>query len=228
MKSLTAPFVLLFAFLAACSGGGGQRASSSPTVGPSVANPISFPLVGGSKILAAKDYTQTVNSNSTSYNGVLMQGNGTYKGSEVIAAAPSSFAQLRTWLRSLDAKPPTAYQRLSNGNMDDARANAGRIGLDFSTFQTTRDGKPVGLLVVVMDPAVTARKLGPVLGLISRYRNLPDFAKAPIDNQVKQQTGFSVTEALQPQSPLGMALDSLGEFAHTNQRAILLLDARKE
>ncbi len=218
-----------FVLLAACTGGnkaGGP--TPAPSGAPSVASGIKFPLYGGSRVLQSRTYRTVVNTTDASYNGVLMQGNGTYDGNEVVVAAPGAFAQMQAWLSGVVAHPPAGYSVLHGTDLDQARGQVVRYGLDFRTFQRRDQGKPVGLLVVVMDPARVTRALGPALMLISRYRSMPAVMRAPIDAQIKAQTGFSVTEATQPESPLGMALGSLDLFAHSNQRAILLLSAQKQ
>ena len=222
----------VLACAAGCSGGsgnGGNTTSAKSTPPPALANTIDFPLFEQSRILVSKGFSQVVNGTGSQANGVLMSGNGTYQGNEVIAATPASMDQLRGWLQGVDAKPPQGYQRVQNIDYGTARANTVRYGLDFALFEHPRPGKnPTGLLVIVMDPARVTKSLGPALPLISRYRNLPDFARKPIDDQVKSQTGFSVTEVLQPNSPIGMALGALDDFSHSNDRAILLLSAQKQ
>ena len=201
----------------------------SPTAQPSIANSIDFPLFPGSRVLVAKDYTQVVNTTNAPAGGILMGGNGQYKGNEVIAASPASFDQLRGWLRTVSVKLPAGYSIGQQDNTSSARAEVQRYGMDFAVFQKTGNAKdPTGLLVLVMDPSHVNKSLGPALNLITRYRSLPDFAKKPIDDQVKAQTGFSVTEALQPESPIGTALDALAEFAHSDQRAVILVNAQKQ
>ena len=222
-RLLLGAFILFLA--AGCSG---NKQASAPGPASSLANPIAFPLYSGSRVLASKDFTQTINNQSGQYNGVLMQGNGTYKGTEVIAESSASLSQLSSWLRSLDAHPPAHYQHYSSADLQTTINNGSALGLDYSAFQTTEGGKPVGLMVVVMDPSKLGKRLGPVLSLVNTYRSLPSMMRAPIDERFKAQTGISMTEALQPQSPLGLVLDSLQEFSHTNARAILLLDARKQ
>ncbi|GAC1500726.1 MAG: hypothetical protein NVS1B14_04810 [Vulcanimicrobiaceae bacterium] len=220
---------MCFVLLAACSAGnkaGGP--TSAPSGAPSVASGIKFPLYGGSRVLQSRTYRTVVNTTDASYNGVLMQGNGTYDGNEVVVAAPGTFAQMQAWLSGVATHPPTGYSVLHGTDLDHARGQVSRYGLDFRTFERRDGGTPIGLLVVVMDPVRVTRALGPALTLISKYRSMPEVMRAPIDAQIKAQTGFSVTEATQPESPLGMALGSLDLFAHSNQRAILLLDARKE
>ncbi len=214
-------------FLSAC-GHQTQTSQSAPTPAPSLQNPVNFPLYANSKVLSSKNYTQVINAGSTG-GGIISQGDGTYVGQEVIAASNASFGQLRTWVHFLEGKPPAGYSRMQNSqSLGSARESANKEGIDFSTFQTIEKGKPVGLLVIAMDPTTVTRKLGPALQLISKYKSLPGPMRQTIDDQVKQRTGFSVSEATQPDSPIGAALEALAQFQHTNERAILLLNAQKQ
>ena len=226
-----AAVALILGVLCACSGGSGttnQGTQATRTAPPSLPNPVDFPLEPGARVLSAKNFTQVVNASDASYNGVLMQGNGTYAGNEVIAASPESFDALRAWLAAQISKPPGDYKLQTANNVNDARATVQRYGLDFAAFQHTKGGKPQGLLVLVMDPASVTKKLGFALSLVAQYRNLPDTLKAPIDARIKAQTGFSATELTQPQSPIGIALDAINDFSHSNQRAIVLVSAQKQ
>lgn len=230
MGKLRLFFAAALLFAAGCSGANNNAANKGASTPPPVlANTIDFPIYGQSRVLVAKGFTQVVNSTGTQADSVLMSGNGTYQGNEVIAASPASLDQLRGWLHGAGSNPPAGYEAVKNADFENARAGTLRYGLDFALFQHPRAGKnPTGLLVIVMDPARVTKSLGPALPLISRYRNLPDFARKPIDDQVKLQTGFSVTDILQPNSPVGMALGALDDFSHSNQRAILLLSAQKQ
>jgi len=228
MRKILGYFGLAALLLAGC-GGGGSSATREPTAQPSIASSIDFPLFPGSRILVSKDYTQVVNTTGAPAGGILMGGNGKYKGNEVIAASPASFVQVRAWLHGMRAKTPPGYTNVQVTSTADARATLQRYGMDFAIFQKAGPAKePTGLLVLVMDPAHVTKSLGPALNLITRYRSLPDFAKKPIDDQVKAQTGFSVSEALQPDSPLGTALDALGQFSHSDQRAVIMVNAQKQ
>lgn len=228
MSKLLGPLGLAAVLLSGCSGST-SSSQSSPAARPSIANSIDFPLYANSRVVVAKDYTQVVNTTNAPSGGILMGGNGKYQGNEVIAASPASFDQLRGWLRSMGANLPRGYTNVQQSGTESARAQMQRYGMDFAVFQKAGTGRnPTGLLVLIMDPAHVSKSLGPALNLITRYRSLPDFAKKPIDEQVKAQTGFSVSEALQPESPIGTALDALSEFSHSDQRAVILVNAQKQ
>ncbi|MDQ6929235.1 MAG: hypothetical protein M3126_01035 [Candidatus Eremiobacteraeota bacterium] len=230
MRKLLSGLCAVLLGVAGCSGGGGTSSQTgSPTAQPSVASSIDFPLYDGSRVLASKDYTQVINSTGNAPSGILMAGNGKYHGNEVIAASSASFDQLRTWVRSLSAKSPAGYTSLPHTDVGNARASMQRYGMDFALFQKGQNGKtPEGLIVLVMDPKTVTKSLGPALNLIARYRTAPDFLKKPIDDQVRSQMGFSVSDALQPGGPIGTALDALSDFSHSDQRAIVLVNAQKQ
>ncbi len=218
--------VLIFLVLAGCTGG--NRAAQAPAPSPAnLSNPTGFPLYSGSKVLVAKSFKQTVNANNSS-NGVLAQGNGTYNGNEVIASAPAAFPALQSWLHNAYAKPPAGFRQATEKNLNSSSDTARTIGIDGRGFQSTKNGKASTLLVVVMDPSRFNARLGPALALVRRFRDMPQFMRAPLDERAKQQTGFSISEMLQPDSPVGLALDAMNEFSHNNQRAILMIDAQKE
>lgn len=228
MKKLSLSFLGVALLLAGCGGGNQSARSGAPTPAASVASSIDFPLYNGSRVLAAKAFTQVINSKGSTYSGVMMAGDGTYHGNEVIAATPASFDELRTWVRSMDTNVPKGYAPVKDASVSDARDTVEQYGLDFALFQQGTGAQRTGLLVLVMDPSRVSKKLGPALGLVSTYRNLPQVMRQPIDDKVKAQTGFTVTELTQPESPIGIALETLNDFSHSNQRAIVLVNARKQ
>lgn len=217
----------LAALLAGC-GGGSQHAAQTITQSGPATNPIDFPLASDSRVLVAKAFKQDIHTTNSSNDTVMKEGNGMYVGNEVIAGSPASFDALQAWLKAQYAKPPAGYRQSSDVHASQQDETARSFGVDGRDFETTQSGKKVSLIVVVMDPAKVTGRLGPVLTLIRRYRDMPEFMRSPIDKQVKDQTGYSVSDMLQPDSPLGLALDALGEFSHTNERAILMLNAHKQ
>ena len=229
MKRRLAAVLCAAIAMAACSSQQNQGANATPAPAPSIANPVDFPLYTNARVIAARNYTQTLNTtNSATSASALSEGNGTYSGHEVIAASPASFADLSEWVRTIDAKPPEGYTAAPAVNLNQARVQANKAGLDFAAFQTQRNGKKVGLLVVVMDPTRLTTRFGPVLDLIGKYRLLPEAMRAPIDERVKDRIGMTVTEATQPDSPVGAALSALTDFQHSNSRGIVIIDATKQ
>jgi hypothetical protein len=79
-----------------------------------------------------------------------------------------------------------------------------------------------------MDPQRVDQRFGAVLGMIQRYRALPAVLRAPLDQDAKARFGMSITDATQPDSPIGAALAALGDLQHRDARGIILIDAQKQ
>ena len=213
---------------AACSGGSGSGGAASPS--PQASNLIAFPLFDSSSVLAAHSFSQTVSAQGKGgLNDMLGQGAGTYNGHEVVAGTLAVMPALETWLHDLTDHPPAGYTVAASGNGVDAiRARTRDMGLDFAVFQNTVDGKTHGVIVLAVDPKLLDQKAGPVLGMIGKFKLLPQSLRDPIDAQAKKQTGFTVTELTQPNTPLGAAVDSLDELRTFGGNGIVLIDATKQ
>lgn len=213
---------------AACSGGSGSGGAASPS--PQASNLIAFPLFESSSVLAAHSFSQTVSAQAKGgLNDMLGQGAGTYNGHEVVAGTLAVMPALETWLHDLTDHPPAGYTVAASGNGVDAiRARTRDMGLDFAVFQNTVDGKTHGVIVLAVDPKQLDQKAGPVLGMIGKFKLLPQSLRDPIDAQAKKQTGFTVTELTQPNTPLGAAVDSLDELRTFGGNGIVLIDATKQ
>jgi hypothetical protein len=112
--------------------------------------------------------------------------------------------------------------------LDAVRSHVQALGLDFAVFQHTEDGKMHGLIVLAVDPKTLDQKAGPALGMIGKFKMLPQSLRDPIDAQAKKQTGFTLTEMTQPDTPIGAAVDSLDQIRDFGGRGILLIDAVKQ
>lgn len=212
--------------LAACSGQ--QNARTEASSAPPLRNTIDFPLYPGASLISTRSFTQVVKADtSAGGNSVFENGNGTYTGTEVIASTNARFSDLSNWVNRLNASPPPSYSAAESGADPQERAQALRIGLDYAVFTKKNGGHTHGLLVLVMDPPLVNQRFGTVLGLISKYRSLPSIMRDPIDNEVKSRIGMTITEATQPDSPVGAALSALDQFEHKDSRGIVLIDASK-
>jgi hypothetical protein len=221
--------------LAACSHATQSTSqSASETSGgspaPAASNTTDFPLYDGSSVISARAFTQTIsNSTASAGKGVFSQGAGTYSGHEVIAHTTASIDQLRSWLDGLEKTPPSGYEPAATGSgVADARNRAQAAGIDFDAFQKTVGGKRHALVVLAIDPEMLQKKAGPMLGFINRYRMLPQSLRDPIDAQAKSRTGFTITEALSPDTPLGAALGALDVLKTSGDRGLVLIDATKQ
>jgi hypothetical protein len=213
---------LAAAVLAACASGNGVKPSPSPAL----RNPLSFPLYPDAVLISAKSFKQAVHAN-TSAQSVFAQGNGTYAGHEVVASSAADLSALGAWLDQLNSAPPPGYTALEPQTNLEEEEQAQQDGLDYAVFRHKSGSATHGVLVIVMDPQLLNKRFGTILRMAERYRALPGFLRAPIDNEAKARYGISVTEATQPDSPIGAALDALGELKRTNVRGILVIDAQK-
>jgi hypothetical protein len=79
-----------------------------------------------------------------------------------------------------------------------------------------------------MDPQRVNPRVGAILGMIDKYKALPALLRGPLDNVAKERFGMTITQATQPDSPIGAALSALGVLEHKNARGIVVLDAQKQ
>lgn len=234
---LRVTLISLIFVLAACSHASqsSQGAQSSVTPGAaasaalpvSTTNPIDFPLYSGATIVTNRTWTQPV-ANGSNASGVFGQGAGTYRGHEVIAQSSASMAKVQDWLSDLGMNPPAGYHvAVGGGSVDLARRHAQAMGLDFNTFTQTVGGKRHEVVVIAIDPQQLDKRAGRIIGLIGKYRMLPQVLRDPLDAQSKERTGFTMSEALDPNSPIGAALAALNQLRSSGDRGIILMDATK-
>ncbi len=220
--------IALAAVLLAAGCSGQQNANQGgQTPPPSVHNTLDFPLYPNASVVSSHAFTQNVQAVTQSGQSIFEGGNGTYSGHEVIASSNAPFSQLSSWLDHLVSSPPDGYTPVETGQNPQARTQALQYGLDYATFKKKDGTHSRGLLVIVMDPQRVNERFGRILGMIAKYRALPDVMRAPIDNEAKARIGMTITEATQPDSPIGAALAALDQFQHKNARGIVMLDAVK-
>ena len=174
-------------FPAACSGGSGSGGAASPS--PQASNLIAFPLFDSSSVLAAHSFSQTVSAQpKAALNDMLGQGAGTYNGHEVVAGTLAVMPALETWLHDLDRPPARRVYVAASGNGVDAiRARTRDMGLDFAVFQNTVDGKTPRRHRACRGSEALDQKAGPVLGMIGKFKLLPQIAARP-DRRASQET----------------------------------------
>lgn len=213
--------------LAACSGGhpGGAGKPS-----PKATNPVSFPLFDGAEVLSARTWRETISSRpGVADSALLSQGAGTYDGHDVVAGTQALMPSLETWLHDLDAHPPDGYASALRGNgVDAVRDHTRDLGIDFAVFERSENGKRHGVVVLAVDPQTLDQKAGPMLGMIGKFKSLPQTFRDSIDGQAKKQTGFSVTELTNENSPIGAAIAALDELRSFGGRGVVIIDATKQ
>jgi hypothetical protein len=219
-------FAALAAALTACSSGNhGSAGGASSTT-----NPIDFPMFGGANVLSSHDWHRTIAAQpGAAESAIYSQGAGRYDGHDVVAGTQAMMPALEGWLGDLSAHPPAGYTVAVTGNTVDAvRTHTRQLGFDFQAFTDTNNGKKHGIVVMAVDPQLLDEKAGPMLGLISRFKNMPAMWRGPIDAQVKRQTGFSVSDATDPDTPIGAAIAALGQLRDFGGRGIVIIDAVKQ
>lgn len=213
--------------LAACSGGGGGG-TARPS--PSATNPVNFPLFDGAEVLSSRGWRETIASRpGLADSALLSAGAGTYDGHDVVAGTQALMPSLEAWLRDLDAHPPGGYVSAIAGNgVDAVRDHTRVLGIDFAVFSRNENGKKHGVVVLAVDPQTLDSKAGPMLGMIGKIKLMPQMLRDSIDSQAKKQTGFSVTELTNPNTPIGAAIAALDELRDFGGRGIVLIDAVKQ
>jgi len=187
-------------------------------------------MFDGANVLSARDWRTTITAQpGAADSAILSQGAGTYDGHDVVAGTQAMMPALEAWLDDLDSHPPSGYRVAVNGNgVDAVRTHMRTLGIDFAVFEGTDEGKRHGIAVMVVDPQTVDEKIGPMLGMIGRFSHVPRMLRDPLDAQAKKQTGFSITEATNPDTPIGAAIAALDELRNFGGRGIVLIDAVKQ
>jgi hypothetical protein len=215
------------AVLAACSSAShGTGGSPSPVA----TNPIAFPLYAGANVLSAHVWHNTIRKAPGVADGaVFAQGAGAYDGHDVVAGTQAMMPALEAWLGDLSAHPPPGYSVAISGNgVEAVRAHTRYLGIDFVAFEGTENGKRHGVVVMAVDPQTLDEKAGPMLGLIGKFKLMPRTLRDPLDAQAKKQTGFSISDATNPDTPIGAAVAALDQLRDFGGRGIVLIDATKQ
>jgi hypothetical protein len=206
--------------------------SQAPSAAPTVAlkNETGFPLPPNSKLLAARSFSQSISAGQAKNSPLTAQSSGDYAGHETIAAAASTFNDLKNWLNELEKNPPAGYtyDARAASAAGSVRQTTLKDGIDFGVFRARESANPRTVLVMVMDPKAAKQKLAFIIQMANRYRSLPSALRGTIDEQVKNRTGVSIEQALQPESPVGVALSTLNEFQERDSRAVMIVDAQKQ
>ena len=221
--------IALIVALAACSGGargGGTAGAASPAA----TNPVDFPLFDGASVLSSRAWHQKITSRpGFGDNALLSQGAGTYDGHDVVAGTQALMPSLETWLQNLDANPPSGYTSVAHGNgVEAVRAHTRDLGIDFMVFERLESGKRHDVVVLAVDPQMLDDKAGPMLGVVGKFKLMPQSLRDSIDAQVRKQTGFSVAEATNPDTPIGAAVGALAQLRDFGGRGVVLIDAVKQ
>ncbi|HEX3467677.1 MAG TPA: hypothetical protein VHT05_06320 [Candidatus Elarobacter sp.] len=144
-----------------------------------------------------------------------------YRGHEVIAQTTATMSQLSAWIATLRSTPPAGFQTSDHLDFTPEK-NGGKSAVNGQEFDASAKSRAVYL--VVADPALLRSQMGVVFDLIDGYAKVPPVLRGPLDEQAKQQMGYTVTEMLDVNSPIGAIVGAVKQLAGTNRRAILLID----
>lgn len=217
-RTLTA--LALLAFVAACSNSGQSSSSSASgaagSAAPAASNPTGFPLYQNSTVLSSHEFSEKAGSQTVS-------------GTEVIAENAATLAQLGEWINGLGTTPPAGYAVAATGSaLATGRAKARSLGVEFQVFTHEVNGKQRAMVVLAVDPRTFDAKAGFVLSNIGKFKMLPQSFKDTIDAQAKARTGFSVSDALDPNTPIGAALAAVNTLESSGNRGVVLIDGTKQ
>jgi len=146
-----------------------------------------------------------------------------FHGHEVIAESSASIRQLDGWVIGLEKAPPRGLMIAERLDTPDPTLNGRNSSGGVSTSFDSTDGARHVYLIAV-DPKRLREEAGPMFALIENYSAVPGALRGPIDQQAKQQFGYTVSEMLDEKSPVGAAVAELKRLSETDRRAILVLD----
>ena len=188
-----------------------------------VRNPIDFPVYPNSVTVAAAAFDQAEIAAALKKNGQGSDRDITpYKGNEVLLRSPATLSQLESWVGKLRESPP-AHLKLNSDDSSGDKQLMDEWGVRAVSLES--GDKRHQVFVLVMDPKRVYDKIGPVIDLADKYKALPPMLRGGLEEQVKKQTGVSISQMLDKSNPVGMTLWGVKELKGSGQRAIVLLDA---
>ena len=206
-----------------CAKGGQQATTPAEGQSPAaMANNTDLPLYQDAVVIDSRQFAQTVDPAKDPTSALAKMGPGTYTAKEVVASTPATVADLEAWLKQQSTTPPAGYT-VKNAPQSVA-ATAHKYGIDFVAFVS---GNNKGATIIVMDPKLVTAKLGAVVTMLQGYNSLPAPMKQRMDSQVKQRTGWTISELTDRSAPLGAAIAAISEFKGSDKRAIILVSAEK-
>lgn len=211
--------VLVAVLACACSRPAPNRTVEHETV----RNPSDFPLYPGSRVgsVVPVDSKQMFAAIRATSHGAETPQN--FRGHEVIAETSASMDQLAKWIDRLRTTPPHGFRHVTEKGWDTRSKTASgadaETGAQFSTADGTRT-----VYVIAGDPRRIRETMGPVFALMENYAAVPGIVRGPLDDQAKKQVGYTITEMLDANSPVGAVVATIKRLSATDRRAILLID----
>jgi hypothetical protein len=213
------------ALLCACGGRSVQHQAASDQPRGHVTNPSSFPLYPQSVVttVVPVDTAQLFAAIRAADPKASLPPN--FRGHEVIAETPATLKQLGAWIATLKKVPPRGLHEEKGDTTPRATSSPesdGGIGVQFATANGDRS-----VFLVAADPKRIREGIGPAFALIDSYTAVPEMVRGPIDQQAKQQLGYSVTEMLDAKSPIGAIIAEVKKLQNTDRRAIVVIDTSR-
>lgn len=214
--------------LAGC--GGSHRDEHEETAGPAhrtTVNPSTFPLYRGSEVYDVVRVDLRPMAATIKKNDPSSETGESYDGHEVVAVSAAPLSRLNAWVRALAAAPPQGLHvsRRADSSAEGNRNVLRSTGATVATFRSADESRVV--MLIVLDPKTVRAKIGPALDAIETYRSVPGVMRGAIDEAAKKQLGYSVSEMLDPGSPVGVLVNSVKALQAQDKRAIVVIDETK-
>ncbi len=215
------------ACLALCACAKQSTTEESPSRPAAQTNPSDFPLYPGTTLVEVAPIDYGAMFAMIRKNDPSAKPGANYRGNEVIVSTSASIPRLRTWVAHLKTAPPLGFHyspsttAFSIGPSSSERSSA-EVDALFETASSQRI-----VFVIALDPKRIRAQLGPALDVADNYTALPPMLRVPIDDQMKRQLGYTVSEMLDRHSPIGMIFATLKTMSTADRRAIVLVDESK-
>jgi hypothetical protein len=249
----TVYFIAACVVLVACAKQGGSQGGG--LFGGNSAPQSTFPIISPNTVVTVGKYDDSPEIEKLGSN-MFGEGQDQYKpyiGSQELIKTSASLEDLRKWLHQVVTSPPpdliptdatTFRDNEANGTSATASPAASATASPSSaaadpfvnTFQAfglvpagffTKDRGRV-VLVMIMDPKAVADHLGPTMDLMDQYDKLPAMMRGGIDEVIKKNTGMSISDLMNTNTPMGMIVYAARNYKTEDTRAIILVDAVRQ
>jgi hypothetical protein len=223
--------LLAAVLLCACGRGGDHRdESKAPRV---VKNPSDFPLYPRSQVVNVVPVDTAAMFAVMHANDPSADLPRNFHGHVIIAETGATMTQLRSWVAALEASPPHGMRDTTSHDKHSTAAKARRRVKDGvylngdGTAQFEAADQSRWVYVITADPRRIHEQAGALFAMIDAYNAAPGFLRSPIDDEAKKQTGYTITQMLDANSPAGAVIAELKRLKSADRRAILLIDEAK-
>jgi hypothetical protein len=226
--------LLAGALLCACGRGGGahRNAAEAPRA---MKNPSDFPLYPRSEVVNVVPVDSAQMFAVMRANDPSSRLPENFRGHVIIAETGATMPQLRTWLAGLESAPPHGLRDMTSHRTRSATRGSrsprdGANGIDLNADDVVQFESGDGsrwVYLFAADPRQIYRDMAPVFAMIDGYAAAPDFLRGPLDDAAKKQTGYTITQMLDPKSPVGAVIAEVKRLQSSDRRGILLIDEAK-